>query len=206
MLDSLEETTHGEYEIETIAVIDDDEESRQIALKRCTMVDYSSVLRGALNCWNLGLAMSTGDILMPAGDDQKFYPGWAEFALESWKNKLDSYGVVGMNDLAYDGDLQLATMFMFDRQFCKDHLGGVIAPPVYQYYCIDSEINAKAKLLNKFFWDKRSIIEHLHPAHGKRELDIHDLSRMKDKIIWEDNKIFEQRKAAGFPVVWEPVI
>ena len=206
MLESLYSTTQG-YEIETIVLIDEDVETVGVLNSfpdEDITVNFRPTMRGAITCWNLGLSLSSGDIIVPAGDDQKFYPKWLEYALESHEKKVDGYGVIGMNDLAYDGNAQLATIVMFDRKFCKDVLGGVIAPPVYNYYCVDSEINAKSKAMGKFYWDDRSIVEHLHSAHGKRPLDMHDISR--GDLMGKDNLIFEDRKLRGFPIEWESLI
>jgi hypothetical protein len=85
-------------------------------------------------------------------------------------------------------------------------MGGVIAPPVYKYYCVDSEINAKAKSLNKFYWDERSIVEHLHSAHLKRPIDLHDRLREQENLMEIDNKTFNDRLSRGFSIEWEPVI
>ena len=206
MLDSLNETTKG-YDIEKIAIVDLDEETRAIAAERCDIVDYSTEgMRGGVYCWNRGLELSSGDIIVPAGDDQLFYPKWLDYALESHRDKLGGYGVVGMNDLAYNGNTQLATMFIFDREYCKQHMGGVIAPPCYRYYCLDSELNAKAKSIGKFYWDERAIVEHLHSAHLKRPIDLHDERRAKQNLMEIDNKTFNDRLSRNFPVEWEPII
>lgn len=206
MLKSIDLTT-SRNEREVIVIIDGDYDSAHVAVGHgCNVIDFSQDKRGALFCWNRGLQLSSGDMICQSGDDQVFHDGWLGYALESHAGQLGGYGVVGMNDLAYDGNTQLATMVIFDRKFCKDHLGGVIAPPVYNYYCVDSEINAKAKLLGKFYWDKRAIAEHLHCAHGKRPLDAHDQERLDKNYEAIDGKIFEERKALGFPITWEPVI
>lgn len=141
---------------------------------------------------------------MPAGDDQIFHENWLDYALDSHDKHLQGYGVVGMNDLAYDGNLQVATMFMFDRPYCKEVMGGVFAPPWYHYYCIDSEWNEKAKLNGRFYWDSRSKVEHLHSAHGKRPVDSVD----EEKIYYSerDTEIFENRKSRGFPIDYPPTI
>lgn len=206
MLKSLRDTTQG-WEIETIFVIDGDSESVNIAtLYGADVIDYSHTKRGALWAWNRALFLSDGDIIIPCGDDHLFHKGWLEYALESHEKRLGGYGVVGMNDLAYDGNAQLATMFLFDRKYCKEQMGGIFAPPMYHYYCIDSEWNAKAKILGRFYWDERSIQEHIHSAHGKRPVD--DLDREKMDAGWmeTDNKTFEERKANGFPITWQPII
>lgn len=207
MLSSLQGTKPSEVKMEVIAVIDEDVETYKVAAEyQVNIVDFSLKKRGALWSWNRALQLSSGDIIVPAGDDQRFYPNWLDYALESHREKLGGYGVVGMNDLAYNGNTQLATMFLFDRKYCKEHMGGVLAPPVYKYYCVDSEINAKAKSLNRFYWDERAIVEHLHSAHGKRPVDNHDLDRQKGNYMELDNKIFEERKAQGFPVTWSAII
>lgn len=209
MLDSLRETTK-DHEIEVVFVLDGYIfESVCSFLERIGgshILDCSANKRGALLCWNRGLQLSTGDIIVPAGDDQIFHEGWLDFALASFREKLGGYGVLGMNDLAYDGNEQLATMYMLDRKFIKDHLGGVLCPPVYHYFCVDSEINAKAKSLGIFFWEKRAIVEHVHSAHGKREADEGD--RLKVENDWQriDNETFERRKATGFQIEWTPLI
>lgn len=204
MLKSLFATTQG-YDIEVIAVIDEDIESVAIAELYEVVVDYSKIRRGALNCWNEGLAQSEGEIIVPCGDDQLFYPKWLDYALESHDKQLNGYGVVGMNDLAYNGNTQVATMFLFNRTYCKEVMGGIFAPPAYHYYRVDSEWNEKAKMLGKFYWDERSIVEHIHAAHGKRPVDTTD--GFKDEEWMESDRIiFEDRKFRGFPVEWESMI
>lgn len=210
MLQSLKDTTQG-FDIEVIAVIDDDPVSYEIVNtfdsdELPITVDYSSKMRGALWAWNRALQLSDGEYITPCGDDQLFYPNWLEYALESHKDKVSGNGVVGMNDLAYDGNTQVATMFLFDRAYCKEHMGGIVAPPMYNYYCIDLEWNEKAKILGKYFWDSRSIVEHLHTAHGKREYDMHDKLKEDNKWMEADNITFENRKARKFPIEWTSLL
>lgn len=206
MLRTLRTTTQG-YELEIISVVDEDNESRRILeFYDAEVIDFSPFKRGALWAWNRALQLSDGDIIVPAGDDQIFHAGWLDFALESHNTKLRGYGVVGMNDLAYNGDTQVATMFLFDRKYCKEQMGGIFAPPMYHYYCIDSEWNEKAKILGKFYWDERSVVEHLHSAHGKRSIDLHDQFKLDQNWAELDNATFENRKKHGFPVLWDSVI
>lgn len=209
MLASLHKTAQG-YEVEVIAVVDNDIVSANIAMEyKCQIVEHSDIKRGALYCWNRALKLATEtsphDLIIPAGDDQIFHEDWLKFAVES-HNKLGGYGVVGMNDLAYDGNLQVATMFVFDRLYCQVEMGGVFAPPMYNYYCIDSEWNEKAKMLGKFYWEARSRVEHIHSAHGKRLIDELDREKMDSGWMEADNKTFADRKARGFPIEWTPII
>jgi glycosyltransferase involved in cell wall biosynthesis len=205
MLRTLRETTFG-YDVEVVAVIDADEEAAEIAYEYgVETIDYSNTRRGALNAWNLGLSLCSGEWYVPAGDDQVFHKNWLKYAIQSFEDKLDGYGVLGMNDLAYDGNMQVATMWMFDRAYCKEHMGGMFAPPMYHYYCIDMEWNQKAKDLGYFYWEPKSIVEHLHSAHGKRPVDTTD-SYKEDKWMEIDNKTFRDRWERSFPIEWESLI
>ena len=209
MLASLRDTTLG-YELEVIAIVDDDIVSANIAMEYKCIVEHAPYRRGALNCWNRALKLATetspNDLIVPCGDDQIFHPGWLGYAIEAHKTILNGYGVVGMNDLAYNGNTQVATMFAFDRRYCKEVMGGVFAPPMYSYYCIDLEWNDKAKMNGRFFWEERSKVEHIHSAHGKRLVDSLDREKMDSGWMETDNKIFADRKARGFPVEWSPII
>ena len=204
MLTSLWETTRG-YLIETVLVIDEDSKSYDVAHDHhVNILDWSTKKRGALWAWNRALELSTGDILVPCGDDQVFHEGWLAYALTAHRGKLGGYGVVGMNDLAYNGNTQVATMWLFDRGYCKDIMGGIFAPPMYHYYCVDSEWNEKAKALGRFVWEEQAKVEHLHSAHGKRPVDALDLE--KQNWMEEDNQTFRLRKVLNFPITWEPLI
>lgn len=206
MLKSLRDTTFG-YDLEIIAVIDNDLIAYGYAVEyEVDVVDYSVTKRGALKAWNQSLFLSDGDLLVPAGDDQIFHKDWLKYALESHGERLNDYGVVGLNDGAYNGNTQVATMWMFDRKYCLDHMGGILCPPVYHYYCIDMEWWEKARMLGKYYWDERSVVEHLHSAHGKRPVDLLDLEKQSAGWMEEDNRTFEQRKKEGFPIQWEPII
>lgn len=205
MLDSLVATTNG-YEVEIIALIDDDPESVWIASDYDCILSYSKQRRSVLSLWNKGLQMSRGDLIHPAMDDLIYHENWLKYGLESHREKLGGCGVVGFNDMAYDGNKQVATQFMFDRNYCKDYMGGVIAPPVYKYLWIDVEINERAKLANKFFWDSRAVVEHAHSAHGKRPYDAHDQWKDESGLYASDGAIYRERKAQGFPVTWISLI
>lgn len=205
MLRSLRDTAFN-YDVEIIALIDQDIKSSYIAQEYGCILDYSEVRRGVLSLWNRGLQLSTGDFIHPAMDDLIYHTGWLEYGLESHHEKLNDCGVIGFNDLAYDGNRQVATQFMFDREYCKQYMGGVIAPPMYEYLCIDLEINERAKLVGKFYWDSRAIVEHAHSAHHKRPYDEHDIWKDENNLAINDGKIFEERKNRGFPITWESLI
>ena len=206
MLKSLYETTKG-HEVEVIAVVDDDIQSAQIVLETDCILDFSHNRRSVLSLWNKGLTMAHGELIHPAMDDLIYHENWLEYGIESHKEKLGGHGLLGFNDLAYNGNTQVATQFMFDIEYCKHYMGGVIAPPdEYKYLCIDVEINEKAKMNGRFYWDKRAIVEHAHSAHNKRPYDEHDEWKDRNNLSELDGEILEKRRSLGFPITWESLI
>lgn len=205
MLTSLRRTTQM-YDVEITVAIDADYEAWDVTVGYECRVWWNPQKRGALQAWNDALSITNGNILIPVGDDTIFHDNWLDYALESHGDKLDGYGVVGMNDLAYDGNTQVATHFLFDRKYCQDVMGGIFAPPMLHYYCVDLWWNDKAKMLGRFYWDERSKVEHLHSAHGKRPLDELDKEKMDAGWIEEDNRIYAEQKAQGLPVTWQSII
>lgn len=204
MCESLYATTQG-YDIEHIVLVDEDEETRKIAGEFDNVVlSFSPNKRGALYCWNHGLMLSKGTVIVPSGDDHLYYPKWLDYALESLETKLNGYGVVGMNDLAYNEN-QVATQWLFTRDFCKDHMGGIFAPPCYEYLCVDLEWEAKAKMTGHYYRDMRAVIEHRHSAHKKRPYDLYDENKMSG-MSDRDMATFLSRKARGFPIEWQSVV
>lgn len=204
MLESLYETTKG-HEIEVIALVDEDVQSAEIVLERDCILDFSHHRRSVLSLWNKGLTMSHGELIHPAMDDLIYHKNWLEYGIESHKEKLDGCGLLGFNDLAYNGNTQVSTQFMFDIKYCRDYMGGVIAPPDYIYLCIDVEINEKAKMNRRFYWDERAIVEHAHSAHNKRPYDAHDEWKDRNNLSEIDGETLEKRRAQGYPVTWEPL-
>lgn len=164
---------------------------------------------GAIAAWNMALKHSHGDILVPVGDDQNPHPGWLDAALKCHETELKGYGCVGLNDLMYgqDGTTPvLMTTLLFDRKFCKEAFGGVVAIPAYRYLFVDTELNARAQIKGRLFWCRDAVVEHLHPAAGKREIDAIDKEKMESDMWVVDEAMFMARRFAGFPDNFEAVI
>lgn len=163
---------------------------------------------GAIKAWNQALALSQGEILHPAGDDQRPRAGWLDYALEMHARQLEGYGCVGLNDLMNlpkeNGLPIVCTTLMFDRKFCKERFGGVVAYPAYQYLWVDVEHDRRARRCGKLAWCEAAIVEHMHPAAGKRAADAMDAEHSQTWIA--DETTFNRRSQAGFPDDFEPVI
>lgn len=192
-------------------VIDVDEHSVEEIIKLLKqynanfVIDYSLKKRGALDSWNVALKISSGELVLIIGDDHKAHPGWYEKAIAAHAG-LGNYGVVGLNDLMHDGSQTTATTLLVDREFIKREFGGRITYPCYRYYCQDSELNERAKRTGKFVWLSDAVVEHIHAANGKRLMDEHDRNRVESGFTEEDEQTYDERKAAGFPDIFERII
>jgi hypothetical protein len=180
-LTGLFESTKG-LDVQAVVVIDKDKESYGVCVDLMRTypnmrVNFSNEQRGAITCWNYGTLIADASIYFHQGDDLSYSDGWLQIALDAFQEKLQGYGLLGVNDGMWDGDKVIATHFLFDKQFCIDHLGGVMAPPCYKYYGVDVEQNARAKLAGRFYWCKESVVKHIHPANGGRARDEVDAYR-----------------------------
>jgi len=163
---------------------------------------YSEHRMGALNAWNVALSLSSGDMLFPCGDDQLCHPGWFEKVMRAHDEQVKGFGMIAVNDLNLDGNV-LGTTLLFDRMFCRDILGGVIAYP-YNYFYVDNELNERAKNVGRYYWCKDAIVEHLHWSNNKRQQDEFDSER--NLYMELDKQIFLERQRRGFPNNFKPVI
>lgn len=200
----LEVTPHTPLEV--LVVIDEDTDSRDridaLGDPRVQVL-FNAERLGAVACWNQGLKAARGDILAFWNDDCMPEPGWLEAALEAHQAQLAGYGLVGFNDGYQDGN-ELAVQYLYDRAFCRDHLGGVMAYPVYEFAWNDTEANARAKLVHRFYWCKESIVQHHHWSRQGGQKDA--LNEENMHMQGRDGYIYYAREQAGFPNDFEAVL
>lgn len=203
-LESLWSSTRG-LDLETIVVIDNDPRLFDLLEKesRITQLVYNDERLGSIASWNKGLALATGDILTPGADDIFFEPNWLAYALEAHQNELDGYGVIGVNGRVHPIEV-LSGGYLFDRQFCKDHLGGVMFCPHYRGLFADKEIDIRAKSTGHWRSCPQAVTKHMHSCEGRRPYDKND--KYRDSYWKKDEAVFNRRLAAGFPDDYEPVI
>ena len=200
-------TTTPPHDVEVIVVIDCDTKSRDWMLHlndNRIRVLFNEQRRGAIACWNQGLAAARGDVLVFFNDDCDPQDRWLDAAIKAHREQLGGYGLVGFNDGYQDGT-RLSVHYLFDRQFCIDHLGGVMAYPVYEFYANDSEANARAKRAGRFFWCKDAVVQHRHWTRpGEAHKDALDMEN--EPKAQRDMALYAQREAYGFPNNFEPVL
>lgn len=205
-LTRLFDTTKG-LDVEAVVVVDGNVASVEIAAffarEHPVSIDYSPVRRRAIDAWNIGMARANASIYFHQGDDLDYEDGWLQLALDAHREKLNGYGLVGVNDSMHDGNV-IATHALWDRQFCIDHLGGVMATPTLLYYGVDNMFNERAKRAGRFYWCKESVVRHIHPANNGREVD--ETDRYKDPYWEPDMREMARIRAAGYPNDFEPVL
>lgn len=190
-------------DVEIVAAVDHDPETAdRIAPLVDTLIvcpDY----RGCSASWNACLAEATGDPIVFAADDLAWGEGWLEAALAHLDVFDGGWGMVGFNDGHRDGN-ELATHYLMSRRFIVEVLGGVVAWEFYRHSFNDLEVNERAKQAGRFVWAEDAHVPHAHWTYGDRPQDATDSRTLGEHSAAAAK--FEERKAAGFPIDYTPVI
>jgi GT2 family glycosyltransferase len=201
-LRNLRETT-WDLDIEIVAAVDADPETTERIFPLVDTLNVCPTLRGCSTAWNDALALATGDPIVFAADDLRFEPLWLDHAIEALDRFPDGQGLVGFNDGHWDGNV-LSTHYLMTRRFIIDILGGVVAFPWYRHSFNDAEVCDRAKAAQRFTWCEEAKVYHDHWTYGDRPKDPTDELTLGEHS--ESQRIYEQRKAAGFPTNYDPVI
>jgi glycosyltransferase involved in cell wall biosynthesis len=193
----LQRTTEG-HDLEVIAAVDCDPESRDRLEALGCYVNYSEKYRGN-TAWNDALADAVGDPIVFAADDLDWQPGWLDAALEALSAHPDS--LIGFNDGHWGSEL--STHYLMPRSFIVEVLGGRVAWP-YPHSFNDAETNARAKKAGRYFWCEDAHVGHLHWLFGGRAKDETDTRNLGGHA--EAEQMFRERQSAGFPDDYPPVI
>lgn len=192
-------------DVELVVVVDNDPDTFDALLdtKLFDTLIYNDRRQWAIASWNIGAKAATGDYLFTGADDLSFQAGWLDEALRALDQKLNGYGVVAIND-GHNSKEGPSTHILIERQFARDHLGGVLWCPHYKHYFVDNELKERTQALDRFHYCKTARVEHLHPAAGKAESD--PVYKEAHRFWGKDEATFERRKAQGFPNDYEAVL
>lgn len=156
----------------------------------------------AVFAWNEGLRVAARDpeaqYFVLGADDLAWRPGW----LDAVMKVSAGAGYIGLNTLEYED--RACTHYVLSRDFIVNVLGGVLIPPPYKHCYSDKEVFERAKKAGAFVYCKDAVVEHLHPAHGKADMD--ETYTAATAYDAEDRETYYKRLAAGFPNDYEPVI
>jgi glycosyltransferase involved in cell wall biosynthesis len=202
-IEQIRATTQG-HDIEIICPVDADQTTaRALEGLGGVRVDYRDRPQGCSAAWNRALALSRGDMIVFAADDLQWGEGWLDEALTVMDGLGLDGGLVGFNDGHWNG-WELATHYLMSRRFIIDVLGGVIAWDFYRHSFNDLEINERAKASGRFAWAEHAHVRHEHWLFGDRDQDDTDRATLAEHGA--SQAIYEQRRAAGFPSDYTPVI
>lgn len=128
-------------------------------------------------------------------DDLIWNPGWLEQALRVAGQT--GAQVIGLNDLHTDLN-HFSPFWMVSAGFIEQHLGGLFVPPMYRAWWFDREICHKAQALGLYAPAPKAIVEHTHPDWNTADYD----DTYDGALDWrrQDEKLYRERKAKGFPV------
>jgi GT2 family glycosyltransferase len=207
LIENLRATTKG-HDVELVAAVDADEETRAVILDTLPSVgfrialDYSTEYRGCSRAWNDALSRSTGDPVVLAADDLEFGQGWLDAALTQLQAFEGGWGFVGFNDGHYGEEL--STHYLVSRRLIVEAFGGVIAWEAYTHSFNDREANDRARRAGRYTWAEAAHVHHRHWLFGERTQDATDTRPLEHHPA--SARAYEQRAAAGFPNDYEAVI
>jgi hypothetical protein len=153
---------------------------------------------------NAAYRASSGSLVLPTADDVVFREGWLEPVIERFQEvSVDgtaewfTYHVVGTNDLSPMSNPRHATMPVIRRAYietlgCSWGEPGLVFHEGYRHNFVETEICKLADQRGVWVYEPSSVIEHLHPAWGKREED--DTDEKGNKAGFEaDHRLHEER-------------
>lgn len=131
--------------------------------------------------------------LLLLGDDVRFIPGWERAALAAGERAP----VVSTNDMGRTDLDRLAVHPMFARSYIEQRGAsfdgpGLIAHEGYRHWYVDREWSFLALERGVLTYAEDARIEHLHPIHGKAELD--DTYRLGQAAAQEDARTWTMRE------------
>jgi GT2 family glycosyltransferase len=194
--------TTRDHEIEIIAAVDADPETRDRLHPFADKLLYSDEYRGSSKAWNDCLAACTGDPVVLAADDLVWQDGWLDAALAKLAEFPDGWGLVGFNDGHWNEEL--STHYMISRRLIVEVLGGVIMWECYKHSFQDVEINERARAAGRYAWCEQARVYHSHWLFGDRAMDATDERFLAAHSA--SHHAFLERQAAGFPNDYPAVI
>lgn len=146
---------------------------------------------------NAGYIAGDGEFVVPTADDVVFHEGWLEAALSSFNEGIEVVGTRDLSPATESGEH--ATMPILRRSYCEDPGAawdeqGTVFHAGYRHNFCETETCQLAQHRGMWTFNPDSVIEHLHPAWGTREVD--DTDRRGNLQGWEDDEALYIRRRA----------
>lgn len=145
--------------------------------------------------WNQAALISSAPILVTVADDlAPLNFGWDVDILKCLES-FDLPRVIHANDL-YQNRL---THPIITRAFYEKY--GYLWCPLYESMYCDNELEDVATAAGEVIRAPELVLEHLHPAAGKRQSDAVDAVQSGDIRMIRDQRVYNHRASLGFPKV-----
>ena len=199
LLDSIFEATLEPHRVLFICGRDDHAELDAIRAAGADVLEVDASCKTYPRRINAGLAATTDPWVFLAADDVTFHVGWLG---EAHRVAADTGAqVVGTNDLgnARTVNGEHSTHTLVARNYAEDPGGawgqpGTVLHPGYAHWYCDDELVQVARHRGVWAHAADSVVEHLHPFHGKAPRDA--TYRAGEARKARDRRLYRQRSAA----------
>lgn len=200
LLESIEAATPESYRVLFVCTTGDEAEIAAVEATGSDLIEIPWRRGDYARKINAAYRNSTEPYLFLAADDLHFHPGWLAEAMGMFRPGV---GVVGTNDL---GNLRVqrgvhSTHSLVTREYVDafgtiDEPGKVLHEGYWHEY-VDDEFVETSWKRKAWAFAKHSIVEHLHPAWGKGEMD--DLYREQPARMKQGQRLFLKRRPLWTP-------
>lgn len=208
----INKATRGD--IEVVIAVDAGNDKALAAAKKVPNAKVFIQESEPFNCvkgWNLAAEKSEGELIICIADDFVPPQGWDQEILNVRTDPEDlaeARRAAGMNYPSWIEDSKcvwvndgfnttIATLSILTRK--RYNQFGYVFYPGYESMFCDTEYTEKAKLDGAMIDARHLVIEHVHPAAGKRAQDAADNVHASKERWQRGETLFNMRKDAGFP-------
>lgn len=141
---------------------------------------------------NIGIRSTTEPLLLPGADDIRPHAGWLEAAKA---HMTDEIGFVSLNDLGNHDVMAgtYATLPLVARWYV-DLLDDDLYHAGYHHNAVDVDASLTARARGAFAYAPDALMEHLHPAWEKAEVDgTHRRGGMNEERARTDHELLDRR-------------
>lgn len=188
LLENIAAATDVPYRVLFLCSVGDDEEIRAVedAGAEYRLLDNPPASGQYAKKINLGFRETENEWLFLVADDVRFYPQWASIALRH------DVSVISVNERHNSMVRQglLAVHPLVKRTYIEECGGSLDGPGTiyhegYSHNFVDCELSVIARARKEFVFERRSIVQHMHPGFGRGE---HDYTYEVGFRDWEEDQ------------------
>jgi len=136
-------------------------------------------------------------LVMFLGDDTIPQPDFLAKALEAMGTLPEGWGLVGLNDLRFDGR-HFATAWLADKRLMP-LLGGKLVHEGYWHCFSDNELTIRCRELKRYVWTKDAKVKHANPVVDRTVAWDDDYRKVySQEWFMHDQVLFWKRRQNGW--------